>query len=292
MNSAPQFLNQYSQLPKKGGWRPILRARALDLLSRLTPSFSPGPIVQLVYLHHLFEDEKTPFRRLLSRLSEKYTFISHSEAVQRILSQQIDRPYLSFSWDDGFKNCLNAVDILNEFDAKGCFFICPELIGFKEFQKIKTFNNKQLNFPPVEYMDWNEIELLLKSGHEIGSHTLRHINIAHTEKTIVEDEIFQSAQIIKERTGKIGHFAWPYGTFSDFSPQAKKMVFEAGFESCASAVRGAHPPIDVAIKREDLCLRRDHIVAAWPLRHNLYFVKQSSRITSAAGQYWPEAYRN
>jgi peptidoglycan/xylan/chitin deacetylase (PgdA/CDA1 family) len=292
MSNQHSFIRRYDQIPKKKGWRPFIRSKALDLLSSIPGNFQPDPTVQLVYLHHIFEDEKAAFRTLLSRLADHYTFISHSEAVKRILQQQIDRPFLSFSLDDGFKNCMEAAAILDEFDAKACFFVCPALIGLTDFQKIQKFNRQQMNFPPVTYMDWKDIDSLLKRDHEIGSHTMTHINIAKSNHQITQEEIFQSAEVLKNRTGKIGHFAWPYGRFSDFTQQAKELVFKAGFDSCASAVRGAHPPLSTKINKEDLCLRRDHVIAAWPLKHSLYFIRRSSKINSSINQYWPEEFRN
>ena len=38
-------------------------------------------------------------------------------------------------------------------------------------------------------MDWNDIEYLIENGHEIGSHTIGHINIAKTDIRTVEENI-------------------------------------------------------------------------------------------------------
>ena len=70
------------------------------------------PRVQRLYFHHIFEDEEQKFRNLLKRLAKHHTFISHSEAVARITNNEIDKPYISFSSDDGFKNNLKAAEIL------------------------------------------------------------------------------------------------------------------------------------------------------------------------------------
>lgn len=292
MDSGDKFINHYSLIPQKSGLRPFLRDKVLDFFGTFNKPPSEEAVVQFVYLHHIFDDEIKPFRNLLSELSKTYEFISHSEAVNRILSGEIDRPYLSFSWDDGFKNCIVAADLLSEFGAKGCFFICPELIGVNDIQKIKTFNRNKLNFPPVEYLNWDEVETLVKQGHEIGSHTLSHIRISQTSPEQALEEIFQSAEVLRQKIGQPGHFAWPYGKFSDFTSTARKTVFDAGFQSCASAVRGAHPTSEKKVDKEQLCIRRDHIVAAWPLSHSLYFIYKSTKEAKENNHYWPLNFSN
>jgi hypothetical protein len=37
-------------------------------------------------------------------------------------------------------------------------------------------------------------------------------------------------------------------------------------------------------------LRRDHIIAAWPVRHSMYFIVANSRRATAATTEWPEGW--
>ena len=87
------------------------------------------PRVHFVYLHHVFEDEVEPFRDLVRTLTSKMRAIDYSEGVERILSNRIDRPYVKGSFDDGFKNCLAAEKILEEFNALACFFVGSGIVG-------------------------------------------------------------------------------------------------------------------------------------------------------------------
>jgi len=58
-------------------------------------------------LHHLHSDEIVPFRMLLQIIMEDHYFINYSDAVEKIRSGHIDKPYIAISLDDGLKSSLN-----------------------------------------------------------------------------------------------------------------------------------------------------------------------------------------
>jgi len=234
------------------------------------------PRVQFLYIHHVFDHEVKKFDELMNELSRHHTFISYSDAVNRILTNEIDKPYIAISSDDGYKNNLNAAKILDQYNAKGCFFITPDTIGLSDPEKNKKFCREKLNFPPTEFLEWNDVDDLLKNGHEIGSHSMAHINIGATDLNEVEENINQSFEMIKSKIGGVEHFAYPYGLFSDFNNDALKMVFKVGFKTCASAERGCHIS-EENIDPANLLLRRDLVICEWDLNHIMYFVYNASK---------------
>jgi peptidoglycan/xylan/chitin deacetylase (PgdA/CDA1 family) len=245
------------------------------------------PRIQFLYIHHVFDDEIENFDRLLNILSRHHSFIGYSEAVNRILTGNIDKPYICISSDDGFKNNLATVKIMEKYGAKGCFFVNPDSIGLKDFSAIKSFCASRLNFPPTEFMDWDDLGSLIKSGHEIGSHTMGHINIAETDMSRVEDNIHQSYEILNERIGQTSHFAYPYGRFFHFNKQAFDLVFKAGFTSCASAERGCHISAKKKLNSNELLIRRDHVICDWNINHVLYFILNNSEKASLQTNFYP-----
>lgn len=245
------------------------------------------PRIQFLYIHHVFDDEIQNFDKLLKALSKQHLFISYSEAVTKILSGKIDKPYISISSDDGFKNNLEAVKVMEKYGIKGCFFINPDTIGIKEISKIKIFCKDRLNFPPTEFMDWDDIDNLMKNGHEIGSHTMGHINIAETNIHEVEDNINQSYEVLHARCGVVSHFAYPYGRFFHFNQQAYDLVFKAGFSSCASAERGCHISFKKELKKNELFIRRDHVICDWNINHVLYFILNNAENASVSTNLTP-----
>jgi peptidoglycan/xylan/chitin deacetylase (PgdA/CDA1 family) len=290
-----RFVNNAEEFASPG-LKSLARHIGLSALARFgevtgkTPAFLRRKRVQFLYLHHVFKDEEEGFRRILGRLSRDHTFISYSDAVDRIISGNIDRPYLVLSFDDGIKNCLRAARIMSEFNIKACFFICPEMIGEADYHKIKLFCQERLHKPPLEFLSWSEVEQLLKEGHEIGSHTMTHPNLSHVSVQEMHDEIGGSFELLTRRIGRIKHFSWPLGRFFHFNLRGAKMVFDLGYQSCASAERGCHIS-NHSKKTSELCIRRDHIMARWPIGHILYFMARNCQVFSEECNEWPRAWR-
>ena len=273
-----------------------LRGYARDLaLSGLSLAASEKylaiPRVQFLYIHHVFQDEEKRLDALLKRLSKNHEFISYNDAVDKILTGEIDKPYITFSSDDGLKNNLRAAEILNEYNAKACFFINPGIIGETNFEKIKEFCIGTLDFPPVEFLNWDEVGKLQEWGHEIGSHTMMHMNIAATNTMQIKDDMHQTYRILTERCGQMKHFAFPFGRFFHFSEAGRKAVFDAGFTTCATAERGCHINPLTPISNQDLCIRRDHTVLGWDMKHIMYFLINNARHASVNSNFYPDSFK-
>jgi peptidoglycan/xylan/chitin deacetylase (PgdA/CDA1 family) len=235
------------------------------------------PRIQFLYLHFIFEDQEKKLFKLLNKLTKEYTFISYTEGFNMILSRQkIDKPYICLSTDDGLKNNLKFAEILDQFGINACFFVCPEVVNnASDFDYVSNFAKEQLHLPPVEFMNWDDIIRLKEKGHEIGGHTMSHKNLADCNEDMLINEILPCYKSIKEKLGMVKHFSWPYGRFFHFSEDAKKIVFDSGFESIASAERGAHFD-NFRGDKFDLCLRRDHISLDWSINEIKYFILRGS----------------
>lgn len=235
--------------------------------------------VQFLYLHHLFPQDEAGFRQLLRSLKRTHQLLGYSDAVQRLWDGRIDRPYVCFSFDDGLRQNLRAAAILQEFGVTGCFFICPGLVGERDPVKLKEICATRFRMPPMELLSWSDVETLVSAGHQIGSHTMTHQVLARLSTPQLTDEICQSYEVLKQRLGAVRHFAWPEGRYFHFSDTAARLVYEAGFQSCASAERGCH---NRALSPADKTpiLRRDYISAHWPFEHVLYFLTRNSQLTA------------
>lgn len=255
------------------------RARnlALDALA-LKQRFVDGrdaiyrPRVQFLFFHHVFQDELENFELLVRELAEVHTFISHTEAVDRLLSGNVDRPYISWSSDDGFLNNLQAAEILERYGAKACFFLNPSSIGMTDHQKITAFCDRRLNMPPIAFLDWRGVEALLKNGHEIGAHTVHHQRVTEMSLSQFGEDLELCKEQLEEKCGPVHHFAYPYGRYFDFYRAAHELVFQKGYSSCSSGERGCHVSNGERIKKEALFIRRDQVIAAWKREHMKFFI--------------------
>ena len=264
----------------------VLNGLSLETKMQSSAIHFQKPRIQFLYIHHVFDDELGHFETLIKTLFIHHSFISYSQAVTRILTNSIDKPYICISSDDGFKNNLNAASVLDKYGIKGCFFLNPDSINLKDPAKTSAFCKTQLHFPPTKFMDWNDVDSLMKNGHEIGSHTMGHINIAETDLDLVEDNLNESFEIIAAQCGKVDHFAFPFGRFSHFNLKSLEMVYKAGYKSCATAERGCHVS-DRTIQPKDLFIRRDHVICDWNLNHILYFILNNSKKSNPKNNFNP-----
>ncbi len=288
------YIESYGDIKKMSpiSVREYMRSAVLTGLSLLDQfrdleSQIKKPRVQFLYIHHVFKDEENSFRVLLNKLKQTHTFISYSEAISKILNGEIDKSYITISTDDGFKNNLKAAEILNEFGAKACFFINPSIIGETNNTKVTEYCNNTLQFPTVEFLNWNDIGVLQKTGHEIGSHTMDHIMISENTLEVITKDMELSYQTLKEKCGDVKHFAFPYGRFFHFNEIARKACFDAGFMSCATAERGCHINHDKELKPHELCVLRDHIMLDWDINHIMYFLGRNSRNVTPQNNLFP-----
>jgi peptidoglycan/xylan/chitin deacetylase (PgdA/CDA1 family) len=207
-----------------------------------------------------------------------------------VQSGEIDRPYVSFSYDDGFRDNVRAARVLKEFGTTGCFFVCPAVVEDRSREQLAAFA-KVLDFPVLTpLMSWEDMEKLVAEGHEIGGHTMTHPDLATVSKNQLQEEIGRYSARIIQRLGKAEHFDWPRGRWINFSAAARDAVFAAGFISCSSAVRGCHVT-RAGPHPADLCIRRDHIFANWPVDHVRYLLAKNARRASEADNRWPADYR-
>lgn len=242
--------------------------------------------VQFLSFHHVFPDEERGFRRLIAYLLRGHTFLSYSAAVRRLIEGPIDRPYICMTFDDGLATSARAGRILAEHGVSACFFVVPSVVGERDPERVRRFCAERLNMPWLALLDWDGVDMLMQQGHEVGSHTMGHVDLSQASEQEVVAELWGAREVLEPRVGRPQHFAWPYGGFRHFSRAARRVVEEAGYASCASGERGAH--VATVHQRKDLCIRRDHVPAAWSLPHVEFFLGRSARRATSLDSEWPD----
>jgi peptidoglycan/xylan/chitin deacetylase (PgdA/CDA1 family) len=131
-------------------------------------------------------------------------------------------------------------------------------------------------------MDWDDLERLQDRGHEIGNHTMHHVDLAATPEAARFVEIHQSRELLVRRLGSRAglHFAWPYGEARYINEDALREIRKAGHETCSSAVRGFHLP--QAQSHESPVILRQHVAFHRPLSATEYFMRRSVRMGASA----------
>jgi peptidoglycan/xylan/chitin deacetylase (PgdA/CDA1 family) len=246
--------------------RTAARHGALALLAALPRRESEG--VRIVHYHYVFDDERERFDRQLAFLAREFTPVSLSEAVQRLSSGRTSGDEIVVTFDDGFRNQLdNAAPVLEAHGFAACFFLVTSLVGADE-EHVRRFTRGRLHLPmPVEPLGWDGAERLLERGHEIGSHTRSHPDLTEVDERELEEELVASREELGRRLGGVRHFSVPYGDRLRFSERIAEAARTAGYDSCATAIRG------VNTSALDLyALRRHHLSARAPVRELEYFL--------------------
>lgn len=99
---------------------------------------------------------------------------------------------ITFSFDDGVKQDVRLIEILNKYSLKGTFNLNSELLGNKNtldcFGKIVSHDK----------LDPSEVASVYK-GHEVAAHTLTHPNLT----TLSEQEIIDQVEKDRENLSKL-----------------------------------------------------------------------------------------
>ena len=112
------------------------------------------------------------------------------------------------SWDDGYVLDLKVADLLDRYNTKGTFYICPHAQHSAEMMTEKQIQD-------------------LSHRHTIGAHSLSHPHLTLISKERATEEIRGSKQWVEEVTGKpCTMFCYPYGAVN---PQIRDLVKESGF---------------------------------------------------------------
>jgi peptidoglycan/xylan/chitin deacetylase (PgdA/CDA1 family) len=122
------------------------------------------------------------------------------------------------SWDDGHKLDLRMAGLLTKYGLRGTFYITKYYLE------------------PLER--WDVVEL--SREHEIGAHTLNHVNLTNVSLLKARDEIAGSKGYLEYL---LGHspvmFCYPYG---EYNKSVKQIVRRCGFSGARTCRHGGFGP--------------------------------------------------
>jgi peptidoglycan/xylan/chitin deacetylase (PgdA/CDA1 family) len=198
--------------------------------------------------------------------------VSPGEAVARVREGRASGRELAVTFDDGFRSGLvNAAPLLGEHGFQAAFFLVTGLVSAPAEVVARICRERLHLARPLEPLSWDDVDRLVELGHEIGAHTRTHPELVGLKGEQLEDEVAGSRDELARRLGAPpAHFAVPYGDRARFAPAVSEAARAAGFASCLTAMRGRNQPgADV------YALRRDNLVASWPVRHLRYFLTRA-----------------
>jgi peptidoglycan/xylan/chitin deacetylase (PgdA/CDA1 family) len=145
---------------------------------------------------------------------------------------------LAITFDDGYlDNAELALPVLHRWSLPATFYVTT---GFIETQTQTDWDQKA-NLRS-RWMTWDHVKQLIAAGHDVGAHTVTHINLAAADAQQAEAELRQSRDDIAARAGVAPtHFAVPFGRAFPSLDQTVAIARNLGFRS-VSLCRGGIVP--------------------------------------------------
>lgn len=143
---------------------------------------------------------------------------------------------LAITFDDGLKSVLTrAAPVLKDYGLPWTFF------------PVSEWSDSQHTFGDDVMLDWHDIEALLKSGAEMGSHSATHPDFGHIELPQMIDELGGSRETFRKRLGFAPEtFAIPLGQSGNWKAHAGQAAKDAGYSVIYAQAEETRPTGTIA----------------------------------------------
>jgi len=175
----------------------------------------------------------TRFQRHIElSLKAGYRFVRTSEIAQAGGGPKD----LAISFDDGLKSVSTvAAPILRRYGIPYAVFAVSNWSDMKNPWYIDRV------------LDWREVELLLKDGVEVGSHSVSHPDFSKIDHQRAVDELCTSREVIRQRLGVAPDaFAIPFGQSMNWPAACAKSAREAGYQFVYAQAEDTRPEGTIA----------------------------------------------
>ncbi len=135
------------------------------------------------------------------------------------------------TFDDGFRNVhRNVIPVLHRLGFTAtCYFVAGHPGG-------TNFWDAKAGVASAPLMSREEIREWAAAGHEVGSHTLDHVDLARVAPDHAREQICRSRRILEDLVQQpVEAFCYPYG---HYGAEHVAMVREAGYASATTTQRG------------------------------------------------------
>ncbi|MDX6635775.1 MAG: hypothetical protein QOF06_1978 [Solirubrobacterales bacterium] len=117
---------------------------------------------------------------------------------------------VSLTFDDGRADQIEAANLLAERGMAGTFFIISGRVGASG------------------YLSLSELEAMASEGHEIGGHTVNHLNLLNVNREEAERQVCNGRAQLEAWGFEVWDFAYPQGANS---PELEEVVENCNFNS-------------------------------------------------------------
>ncbi|MCK9615162.1 MAG: polysaccharide deacetylase family protein [Candidatus Omnitrophica bacterium] len=215
-----------------------------------------------ILMYHSFDDSRIKdfaavsnanFYKQMKFIKEKgYKVISLNNYCQLLKDKKpISKNLVVLTIDDGYKDNLEAIEILKKFDFPATLFITVDRIGKPGFLSEK------------------DIRLILQETKiTIGSHTATHPDLPQVSDAELKNEISSPKhKLARQFTTKIETIAYPGGAYDE---RALKEVESAGYLCACTTNRGFSKKLNRFSLRRVKMTNRDTEFSLWSKLSGFY----------------------
>jgi peptidoglycan/xylan/chitin deacetylase (PgdA/CDA1 family) len=225
----------------------------------------------LVY-HLVLKEDRNSFEEQMKFLTDHFLVGSLSQIIEAMGEGEGASPFrVAITFDDGFRVLLgDCLEILEKHKLRASFFIPTgfvELADRPEMAARFSLKAHYYNFA-LEPMRPEDLQTLVKLGHEIGSHGVSHIGIGSMSRQQATRELVWSGQRLRQWTGiSPAGFAYPYGHTFHVSGDPAEWIRRAGYSFGVTMNRGV-----ISSGSNPLRLPREHAEGNWSVRELSFFL--------------------
>ncbi len=114
----------------------------------------------------------------------------------------------TFTFDDGYQSWVEAAKVLESHGYRGTFNV--SLRSIVDERRV----SRPRMFPPSDVLTWEELNQMQAVGHEIGSHGMRHIDLATANDYELEIEFKASQRLLASHGIQATTYASQFNTAS------------------------------------------------------------------------------
>ncbi|MGY1708527.1 polysaccharide deacetylase family protein [Geodermatophilus sp. SYSU D00758] len=139
---------------------------------------------------------------------------------------------VGLTFDDGYADFLeHAVPVLARFGMAGTLYVVAGRLGG---------TNAWDDGPRLDLLDADGVRAVAAAGHEVGSHTLSHVDLRGADAATLEREVAGSRRVLEDvLQDEVPGFCYPWGRFDAAATDAARA---AGYDH--ACVTGDHLPGD------------------------------------------------
>tara|TARA_B100000424_G_scaffold269858_1_gene267775 strand:+ start:1870 stop:2589 length:720 start_codon:yes stop_codon:yes gene_type:complete len=176
----------------------------------------------------------------LDKFREHMAFIKDNYEVKPLSESYSNNLSISITIDDGYKDTMHAVDILNKMNIPFTLFISTDNIGLKDYLTEKDIR------------DLSDLSIT-----EIGSHGKTHTKLGKLSIRDQDNEVRLSKTILEKITNRsIESISLPHGSYNN---DTFDVIKNNHYKRIATSIKGFNiSSNDMIIKRSEI-IRHDNI---------------------------------